>query len=290
MISERAVEGTRSATPRRSSAAFDPSMSPETAATIASGSDLRELDLGQAVTHQIEAIPSILTTHPDSRTGDTAVDLERVRQLLDQSEPAAARSAARRAPRAEVADLDQQARHPRASARTAKCASPGGYACAMAFAHASPQATWSSYASASRHADGAQPAPEPAAHADERGRVCRNDQVERERRRVEARDEEGDVVMREPVRQEPVEHHAAGLVGLVGKAEAEIREDRHADSRGPGQAARRFRPCRGRAPIPSASPARSRRSSGRARRPSGLPAGPSANAALPSGSTISGGG
>ena len=40
--------------------------------------------------------------------------------------------------------------------------------------------------------------------------------------------EERHVVVGEPVREEPVEQHAAGLVGLVGKAEPKVGEDRHA--------------------------------------------------------------
>ena len=45
-------------------------------------------------------------------------------------------------------------------------------------------------------------------------------------------------------------------------------------SRATGRGARRCRPCRGRAPIRSASPSRSRRSSGRATRRAGCPRGP----------------
>ena len=125
-MSDRAVVGTCSATARCTSAAFEPSISPVTDATTVSGPDLLEAHLGQPISHQHQATyHSIAAAHPDRRSRDPAVDLERIRELLDQREPAAARAAARRAPRAEVRDLDRQLVASRL-ARTAKWASPGG--------------------------------------------------------------------------------------------------------------------------------------------------------------------
>ncbi len=92
------------------------------------------------------------------------------------------------------------------------------------------------------------------------------------------------------VGEEAVEQGAARLVGLVGKAQSQVRQDRHALRRATGRAARRCRRCRARARTRSASPARSRRSWEKATLRAGCQPGPRRTLALPSGSTIRGGG